>query len=485
MPTRTTRSAASTDRSKNGDERERSSRQRPSAPSCSRPRRAASTRPIAIFPDPTPIRCTEGVTECRGDTLIHCVNHEVVTVDDCSARGMACARRCSRTPCRPTPHRCDAQTSYAGDAQGQTRSKLKTCDSATGEACRRDACVSLCLEAAVGKSNIGCEYWGVDPTTPSPRAATPPPSSSRSSSRIRPDRRGRDCDDRRRTLSRGQPSKTRIVGTASVGSSHLEVFKLGPKEVDGSPPGLFDQGTGTALTRNAFAFTDGAIVAYQFNPLDNVSVFSNDASLLLPVSALGTRRATRGPMSSRAGRRPSPRARTRRRAGWQSAGVSHDRGHAARHEGPPQDDRARDPAAQFPAGLAKNRGSMSLQPSTSSTSRVASSADFTGSLIDSSAPGRLRREQAGDAPFFTSISKERCADHLEDQLTPIRAVGRSYVIGRVPNPRALSPPPGPIVAPFDEGEISCRLHREGNAPDQDIPLPPPWDAFSLDRRAPT
>ena len=36
--------------------------------------------------------------------------------------------------------------------------------------------------------------------------------------------------------------------------------------------------------------------------------------------------------------------------------------------------------------------------------------------------------EASDAPFFDTLaSRSCCADHLEEQLTPIRAVGKTYV----------------------------------------------------------
>src|SRR4029077_4611991 len=54
-----------------------------------------------------------------------------------------------------------------------------------------------------------------------------------------------------------------------------------------SPPGQYNTGTNTALTRHGYRVTSNVpVVAYQFNPLENVDVFSNDASLLKPVEAL-------------------------------------------------------------------------------------------------------------------------------------------------------------------------------------------------------
>src|SRR5262249_26223638 len=77
------------------------------------------------------------------------------------------------------------------------------------------------------------------------------------------------------------------VASATIAPQNLQVFKLGPREVDGSPPGEYNTGTNTALTRHAYKITsEFPIVAFQFNPLDNVNVFSNDASLLKPREAL-------------------------------------------------------------------------------------------------------------------------------------------------------------------------------------------------------
>jgi hypothetical protein len=60
------------------------------------------------------------------------------------------------------------------------------------------------------------------------------------------------------------------------------VFKLGPREVDGSARGRRSTPARTPRSRrHAYRVTSELpVVAYQFNPLENVSVFSNDASLL-------------------------------------------------------------------------------------------------------------------------------------------------------------------------------------------------------------
>jgi len=75
---------------------------------------------------------------------------------------------------------------------------------------------------------------------------------------------------------------------ARVTAQNLEVFLLGPRWVDGSTDVNGTGETHTAVTRSAYRVTsDVPIIAYQFNPLENVNVFSNDATLLLPAAALG------------------------------------------------------------------------------------------------------------------------------------------------------------------------------------------------------
>ena len=86
----------------------------------------------------------------------------------------------------------------------------------------------------------------------------------------------------------GEPPSVSTVAKARVLPSNLEVFLLGPRWVDGSTDINGTGETHTAVTRHAYKITsDVPIIAYQFNPLENVNVFSNDASLLKPVEAIG------------------------------------------------------------------------------------------------------------------------------------------------------------------------------------------------------
>jgi hypothetical protein len=69
------------------------------------------------------------------------------------------------------------------------------------------------------------------------------------------------------------------IATAFVEPKGVHVFELEPYNVDGTMKAL-----------RAYQITsDEPIIAYQFNPLANQGVFSNDASLLLALNSLGTR----------------------------------------------------------------------------------------------------------------------------------------------------------------------------------------------------
>jgi len=407
------------------------------------------------------LRCTAALERCErtGEGL------KWMVLEDCAEQGLVCAPTLlACTFCIPDRTRCDELDVVHCDPQGQRETFVETCDAVTGEACRAGACQNLCERAAVEKSNVGCEYWAVDldnariDDTSNAAAqqfavvvSNPQPDVS-AEVRIHID-----------TAAPGEESALLEVATATIAPLNLRVFKLGPREVDGSAEGTFDTGTHTALTRQAFRVdSDFPVVAYQFNPLENVSVFSNDASLLKPREAVT----------------------------YDSAGLT--RSYAV--VGWPQTIAATDdPDTNFnPLNPIHLRASLTLVGTRDETAvRVLTTAnvvaggpvaatakggviemtldafdvlnletgdfgeDFTGTLIESDGPIVVfTGGEASDAPHFETLADRRCcADHLEDQLVPIRTAGRRYAVAHSPSRTAAIADAGADVSIVDEPDF--------------------------------
>ncbi|MBX3231570.1 MAG: IgGFc-binding protein [Labilithrix sp.] len=402
--------------------------------------------------------CVEGVVQCSGATLARCEGKKLVPIDECGARSLTCAPSLLRcTPCLPGGTVCAGQELHRCTAEGELGETMVTCDGDKGEECRLDGCVNLCTEAAQIKSNVGCEYWGVDldnAVTSSGNAAAQQYAIIVSNPHPQIVARVTVEED---TAKPGEPANVRTVAQASVGPRSLEVFRLGPKEVDGSTPdGPPNNGTHTALTRGAFRVRSHVpIVAYQFNPLDNVNVFSNDASLLLPTFALTTtgRRSyvvASWPQTIARSDVPDTTFRSDLRAFLTIVGTAPDTKVHLKTK-------ARIvPGGPFEDGVPKDgEVDATLQPFDVLNLETGDfNADFTGSLIDADGPVVVFvGSEASDAPFFEKLSDRYCcADHLEDQLTPLRAVGKRYAIGRVPSRTRALASAGAAIAPFNEPE---------------------------------
>ena len=115
------------------------------------------------LPEPGRTAGAEGVIECRGASLVECVGGAINVLEDCGARGEACAPELLKcTPCLPGELTCDGPHVLRCEPDGQRRIQLETCDGDRGFACRAGSCTQLCEEATRKKSNVGCEYWPVD-----------------------------------------------------------------------------------------------------------------------------------------------------------------------------------------------------------------------------------------------------------------------------------------------------------------------------------
>ncbi|MBQ9244162.1 MAG: IgGFc-binding protein [Proteobacteria bacterium] len=171
---------------------------------------------------------------------------------------------------------------------GTAYSEQKKCsDIQEKTVCEKGACIPICDQTTKDASYIGCEYWAVDLDNAIDAGVY--------------DAAGQPFAV---VLSNTHPELTAVVKifTKEAGKVvevvSFEVPPNGLKSVilpnkcydGGRSCGLAYSVNGTVITDTSFYIkSDLPITAAQFNPLDNVDVFSNDASLLFPTSAMGQR----------------------------------------------------------------------------------------------------------------------------------------------------------------------------------------------------
>jgi len=441
-------------------------------------------------PEPLTSTCTVGAVRCSGESLEACVGdvhaQSWQSTDDCHARGLVCAPSlASCTACAPGALDCRGQTVITCDVSGQTWQDTTTCDVSHGYACRLGACLQLCDQAAVDQSNIGCEYFAADldnaVISPSLNAAAQ--QYAIVVSNVQPDLPASVTVQEDDSLPGDATHQERVVGTAVIAPRNLEVFKLGPREVDGSPDGTFNTGTGTALTRHAYRVTsDYPITAYQFNPLDNVNVFSNDASQLLPVSGLNVAAAPAyvvagWPQTIANSPDPATDFGTDLRA-FVAVIATRDDTHVRFHT------TARViPGGPFGSGLdLGSDGTATLQQYEVLNLETGDfNADFTGSTIDADKPVVVfPGSEASDAPIFQTLADRFCcADHLEHQEAPVRSVGKKYALAKMPNRTTAVIAAGGAIGEVIETEYYRVVAVQPGTTYVTTTLPAPWASFSL------
>ncbi len=152
----------------------------------------------------------------------------------------------------------------------------QTCDTSTGNACRAGSCVNLCQQASAQLSIVGCEYWGVDldNAVVSPSLIAAAQQYAVVVSNVQPDIPATVTAEQDDSMPGDADHQTSVVATAVIAAVSSRSSSWGRARWTGRRTGCLKHGTGTALTRHAFKVTsDFPIVAYQFNPLDNVNVF--------------------------------------------------------------------------------------------------------------------------------------------------------------------------------------------------------------------
>ncbi|MEO7094683.1 MAG: IgGFc-binding protein, partial [Polyangiales bacterium] len=370
------------------------------------------------------------------------------------------------------------------------------CTSCEGPECAPDACT----QAAMDQGYLGCEYWAVDldnatevvggqvpdPTNPcvlypgtklvsglpvcysagalagtcDPPNATCPagyacmvPSEGACAA---------DGDHAPFAIVVSNPEGVPVAVTVTIFGGQSSSVVVAPGEIRALFPaqlGFVDVGLeGSAQQPNAYKITSSApIVAYQFNPLDNVDVFSNDASLLIPRAGFGKRYlAISLPTLTRRGSGPGRdsyngytaivawKDDTQIRVTPTSNTVAGSDGTLALTAGVPHVFTLR---AHDVLNLEAVEG-----PDPFSADGL-NGGDLTGTVIEAVNGKSFGVFGGHEAVKLVDASSGCCADHLEEMLFPTSTWGKTFAIGRTV-PRRNTPDMLRIVAASNATSVS-------------------------------
>ncbi|MBI5485983.1 MAG: IgGFc-binding protein [Deltaproteobacteria bacterium] len=411
-----------------------------------------------------------------------------IVTRECIPLGLTCVSfpetlGCAR--CAPDTLACDGNDIVRCSDDGQEWSYVDTCDVARGDQCVNGRCVNGCENADRLHSNVGCEYWAVDldnavtqgldatmqqyavvVSNPSPLLAT--------------------VQVWVNDAAPGDAPEERLVDWIELSTDDLFVFNLDPREVDGTPPGGANSGSHTAWTANAYKITSTApIIAYQFNPLSNVGVFSNDASLLLPKSGLGADYTVMGWPQTIANtpENPDTDMRDDLRAFLTIVGTEADTNVAVTLSTDVMP--LPDPPTGTGEWLAGERFTFTLGAYEILNLETGEfNADFTGTVIESDKPVAVYSgSEASDVPCFHDLSTRRCcADHLEEQLIPDASLGYTYVFARTPPRTPEVYAAGGVVSIVDEPEYFRILAVEDGTEVRTTPIDVAFSYDACNRR---
>jgi hypothetical protein len=364
-----------------------------------------------------------------------------------------------------------------------------------GTVCSMGVCKTPCDAALDFPSNVGCDFWAADLDNEATNISN---AAAQQFSVVVANDNDYDVtvtvtDDAARV---GQPLNEQAVASATVPPHTASRVDLPQREVDGSmgQNGTYtmNSGTGTFVSPHAFhVVTNGPVVVYQFNPI--IQQFSNDASTLIPIQALGADYVIIG----------YPTANP-------CAPIAVDNSipdHTSITIVPAEDDTTITVTASHPIAASGGDSGMAIPQTAKNTPLViphvsrytvvnlesdqpmqcdlSKDGDFTGSIVHSDKPVAVfasgeRGIGFGGAqnvvypPDWDSMTDDICCtDHLEEQLLPVTALGKEFAIARSPIRSTdttgwKEPDIVRVVATLDNTNVTTNL-------------PPPNDHFVINR----
>ena len=224
--------------------------------------------------------CQPGMKFCQGQEIMECQGGAAVSIESCEDVCFSTGTTTVCTACVPGAKECrisGADTHETWECTvlaDQTTEWVKTATCSDNSECTQGICVSPCASDIKLNTNQGCDYYAVD--LENTTEVGPSGGGSAANGQFAVIVSNPSSDEI--TVTVHEEQKGPAVVTRKVPGNGLEIIEIGPRNFFGTTKGLL-----------AWRIKGSApFVAYQFNPLDNANpVFSNDASLLLPVNALG------------------------------------------------------------------------------------------------------------------------------------------------------------------------------------------------------
>lgn len=226
------------------------------------------------------VNCQVDQELCQGNTVVQCKEDgTVVVIEKCPDDMICTAGAC--VACTPGERECRAGTT--GDPEvwicvsiGPEEAKWELQQTCTGDTdCINGLCLNPCASDIKLNTNQGCDYYAVDLENSSETSndGVTSAADAQFAVLVTNPRENKPLHVEILETQKGEP----IVSEVVPPKGHT-IIKLDARNIAGSMKGQF-----AWRVKGNHPF-----VAYQFNPLDNVNpVYSNDASLLLPVNALG------------------------------------------------------------------------------------------------------------------------------------------------------------------------------------------------------
>jgi hypothetical protein len=404
------------------------------------------------LPRPTFVCANEDSVGCEGNVYLSCRSvGEFLQIDrmDCGIDRVCDMKRGCMTcfpgelrcrSCEPGADDCDPNVVQRCEASGSAWEDIETCVLADGDTCYEGRCQNMCQVAKDNRSYVGCEFFAADLDNAAIDDLNNASAQQFAVAVANPQSIAVDVDVEINEAAYGEPVQIRNIEHATVPPGALEVFKLPQREVDGSTSGGLNDGTHTAVSSLAFRVSSShPVSAYQFNPLENVNVFSNDSSLLLPTSAIGSRyTVVSWPQTIGDSENPeqdfdATSSNEDLRAFLTIIGTQDGTNLTVKLG---NEIKEMVGAGPVPAGVAGDQFQISINRFDVINLETAGlNADFTGSVVESDRPITLFvGSEASDAPIFgTYATRQCCADHLEEQLIADATLGSSFIIARTPS----------------------------------------------------